>query len=186
MIFSVGTFIYRAPELHFRSPYYSYPVDVWSAACILAEMFFKPNKTLFTAGRSGDDAFELINEFFRLLGTPTLPEDIEWISCEWVRYVRAKCSEKALEPGWDQLSITDVAALNLLQRILVFNPRSRITVDQALQHEYFNDRLRPSLPLQPLISPLLFSTAAELDQLKTTEAFVEFIGNEIKQLQEDD
>ena len=159
---------------------------MWAAACILAEMFFKPNRTLFTAGLYGDNLFELISEYFHLLGSPTSPEDIEWIPCDWAKYVRAQCSAQALEPGWDTLSITDKAALNLLQQILGFNPCTRITVDKALQHEYFNDTHGPSLPLQFLTSPSLFISAAELEKLTTTEEFVQFMCDEIKQMVEND
>lgn len=159
---------------------------MWAAACILAEMFFKPNRTLFTAGQYGDNVFELISEYFQLLGTPTSPDDIEWIPCEWAKYVRARCSEQALEPDWSKLSIADVAALNLLQQILGFNPCTRITVDKALQHEYFNDTHRLSLQPQFLISPSLYTSAAELEQLTTTEEFVQFMCDEIKQMVEND
>ena len=42
---------YRAPELLFGSRYYSFPVDMWAAGCVLAELFL--GSPLFKGENSG-------------------------------------------------------------------------------------------------------------------------------------
>ncbi|CAF4138585.1 unnamed protein product, partial [Adineta steineri] len=135
----VGTFVYRAPELLFSCPHYTYSVDQWSTGCIFGEMFLKPNKTLFTAGEQGDHLFAIIREIFQLIGTPTSPDDIEWMPIEWSKFIRSRCSKEPVQPGWNTLSIADGVALDLLKKLLEFNPSGRITSGQALKHNYFSN-----------------------------------------------
>lgn len=59
------TLWYRAPEVLLSSGNYSYPIDIWAWACIFVEMCAK--KPLFT----GDDEVSLLQEIYRVLGTPT-------------------------------------------------------------------------------------------------------------------
>ncbi|KAL5484677.1 hypothetical protein EMCRGX_G021217 [Ephydatia muelleri] len=60
----VVTLWYRAPEVLLGSQRYSCPVDVWSAACIFAEMVTK--RPLF----HGDSEIDQLFRIFRTLGTP--------------------------------------------------------------------------------------------------------------------
>lgn len=60
----VITLWYRAPEILLGSKHYSSPVDLWSAGCIIAEMFNK--HPLFP----GETEIDAIFRIFRALGTP--------------------------------------------------------------------------------------------------------------------
>ena len=42
---------------------------------------------------------------------------------------------------------TDPLAIDLLERMLVFDPQDRISVDDALSHEYFAD-IAPAMPVE--------------------------------------
>ncbi|KAL7397945.1 hypothetical protein ABVT39_002149 [Epinephelus coioides] len=55
---------YRAPEVIFNWMHYSQTVDVWSAACILAEMI--TGQVLFP----GHDSIDQLKKILRLTGTP--------------------------------------------------------------------------------------------------------------------
>ncbi|KAG7239857.1 hypothetical protein INR49_030590 [Caranx melampygus] len=55
---------YRAPEVIFNWMHYSQTVDVWSAACILAEMI--TGKVLF----QGHDSIDQLKKILHLTGTP--------------------------------------------------------------------------------------------------------------------
>jgi len=59
------TLWYRAPEVLLGCQRYSCPVDVWSIACIFAEMVTK--RPLF----HGDSEIDQLFRIFRILGTPT-------------------------------------------------------------------------------------------------------------------
>ncbi|KAJ2827680.1 MAPK protein hog1 [Coemansia sp. 'formosensis'] len=108
---------------------YDVAVDIWSAGCILAEMF---EGTPLFPGKDHVHQFSIITE---LLGTP--PDDvIQTIGSEnTLRFVqslprRKPVSFKTRFPRIEPL------AIDLLEKMLVFDPRKRITATEALAHPY--------------------------------------------------
>lgn len=69
----VVTLWYRAPEILLGAEFYSTAVDLWSLACIFAELV--KGRSLF----AGDSEIDQIFRIFMVLGTPT-PEVIEYFS----------------------------------------------------------------------------------------------------------
>ena len=179
--FPVGTFIYRAPALHFEYPHYSCSVDQWSAGCIFGEMLLETTKTLFTGGKEGDNPFIFTEEVFQLIGTPKSPDEIEWLPEESAKFVRSQCSAYSF-PGWSKLPIVDETTLDLWKKLLEFIPSRRITAREALQHSYFADTDLSCSQVVPLLSSSSFASTAELDGLTTTQEVRELINNEIKQM----
>ncbi|KAJ2864045.1 MAPK protein hog1 [Coemansia aciculifera] len=125
----VSTRYYRAPEIMLTWQKYDVAVDIWSAGCILAEMF---EGTPLFPGKDHVHQFSIITE---LLGTP--PDDvIQTIGSEnTLRFVRSlphrkPVSFKARFPEIEPL------AIDLLEKMLVFDPRKRITAAEALTHPY--------------------------------------------------
>ena len=58
------TLYYRSPEIALKAGRYSCAADVWSVACIIAEMAIG-NKIF-----PGDSEIDLLYKMFKLLGTP--------------------------------------------------------------------------------------------------------------------
>ncbi|RMZ91789.1 hypothetical protein DV736_g983, partial [Chaetothyriales sp. CBS 134916] len=125
----VATRWYRAPEIMLTFKEYTKAIDVWSVGCILAEML--SGKPLFP----GKDYHHQLTLILDVLGTPTM-EDYYGIKSRRAReYIRSlpfkkKIPLKALFPKTSDL------ALDLLEKLLAFNPAKRITVDEALKHPY--------------------------------------------------
>lgn len=139
----VATRWYRAPEIMLSHSQYTFAIDVWSVGCILAEMF--TGVPLFP-GRNHCQQLTLI---FQLLGTPQTTED--WLAIELKRardYVRTSvpaCKPVDLSVWFDSHpeklkrygdKPINPEGLDLLKRMLTFDPRKRITVDEALCHPY--------------------------------------------------
>jgi len=136
----VVTLWYRAPEILLGSQKYSCPIDIWSLGTIFAEMINK--KPLF----QGDSEIDQLFRIFRVLTTPT--EDT-WPG------VTTLPDFKPSFPNWNSNNLDNTMkdccpkALDLLEKCLVYDPSKRISAKAALQHEYFSDLDKNSLPAKP-------------------------------------
>lgn len=126
----VVTLWYRAPEILLGSKHYVPAVDIWSIGCIMAEL--ASLSPLFPGDSEIDELFRI----FRVLGTPTeqlwsgvgqLPD----YKADFPQWPRQQFSE--LVPQLDALG------LDLLERMLEYDPAKRISAKRALQHPYFDD-----------------------------------------------
>ena len=125
----VSTRYYRAPEIMLTWQKYDVEVDIWSAGCIFAEML--EGKPLFP-GKDHVNQFSIITE---LLGTP--PDDVIHTICSenTLRFVQS-LPKRDRVPLSQKFRNADPLAIDLLERMLVFDPRKRITAAEALAHEY--------------------------------------------------
>lgn len=126
----VVTLWYRAPDVLLGSRQYNTSIDIWSAGCIMAEMF--TGRPLFP-GTGNEDQLQKI---FRLMGTPTVHT---WPKiAEYPEY-------KDTFPRYPQQDLrlpvpqADPQAINLLQSMLGLVPESRISAHEAMQHPWFYD-----------------------------------------------
>ena len=104
-------------------------MDVWSVGCILGELLNR--QPLFP----GDDyihQLQLINE---KLGTPDA-EDMEFISSDKARRFMGSLPRCEKVDWKREFPKASEKALDLLSKMLVFNPARRITVIEALEHPY--------------------------------------------------
>ena len=128
----VATRWYRAPELLVQNENYGPAVDVWSVGCILAELLGR--KPLFP----GRDALQQLQVIVATLGAPT-EDDLSMVASDqaaaYVRKVTAKSGGTAV-PLDARFPAANPKAVALLQRMLVFDPRKRITAAEALESEY--------------------------------------------------
>eukprot|EP00656_Telonema_subtile_P035313 TRINITY_DN39293_c0_g1_i2.p1 TRINITY_DN39293_c0_g1~~TRINITY_DN39293_c0_g1_i2.p1 ORF type:complete len:297 (-),score=65.50 TRINITY_DN39293_c0_g1_i2:258-1148(-) len=126
----VVTLWYRAPEVLMESTRYSTPLDIWSVGCIFAEL--ATGRPLFPGNSDNDQLYRI----FRVLGTPTRdtwPSIIETPSFKRGQVLRS-CQPMSLEPlGLDEV------ALELLTSMIRYEPDSRITAKDALEHPYFDE-----------------------------------------------
>ncbi|KAJ0987694.1 hypothetical protein J5N97_006050 [Dioscorea zingiberensis] len=122
---------YRAPELLLNSTDYTAAIDVWSVGCIFMELM---NRQPLFPGRDHMHQMRLITE---LVGTPTEAE---------LGFVRNEDSRKYIRhlPRFARQSFASLfphvhpAAIDLVEKMLTFNPLQRITVEEALEHPYLS------------------------------------------------
>mmetsp|Transcript_13662 Transcript_13662/g.36695 ORF Transcript_13662/g.36695 Transcript_13662/m.36695 type:complete len:392 (-) Transcript_13662:456-1631(-) len=125
----VATRWYRAPEIMLSWREYTNAVDVWSVGCILAEIIGR--KPLFP----GKDYMHQINLITDIIGTPT-PEDMQHIHSERARRFMESLPHKPGVPLEQLFPGASAEVLDLLRRVLVFDPAKRISVEEALMHPY--------------------------------------------------
>ncbi|KQK08860.1 mitogen-activated protein kinase 10 isoform X2 [Brachypodium distachyon] len=127
----VATRWYRAPELcgSFFSKY-TPAIDVWSIGCIFAEVL--TGKPLFP-GKNVVHQLDLMTD---LLGTPSM-DTISRVRNEKARRYLSSMRKKEPIPFSQKFPNADPLALDLLQRLLAFDPKDRPTAGEALSHPYF-------------------------------------------------
>ncbi|XP_022895201.1 probable serine/threonine-protein kinase At1g54610 [Olea europaea var. sylvestris] len=123
----VVTLWYRAPELLLGATDYGVGIDLWSAGCLMAEMF---------AGRPimpGRTEVEQTHKIFKLCGTP--PDDY---------YKRLKLSTALKPPQTFKSCLRETfrnfpaSSLGLLSILLALDPAFRGSAASALRHEFFH------------------------------------------------
>lgn len=126
-LFQVVTLWYRSPEVLLGQSYGT-SVDIWSCGCIIAEMF--KLEPLFCGSSEGDQ----LNRIFEVIGTPSLEEWPKQVSLEWSSFsIHEPKSFSSLLPSICQ------AGTDLLKSMLTFDPKTRISAQQALSHPFFQE-----------------------------------------------
>ncbi|GFE53759.1 cell-cycle-associated kinase MAPK [Babesia ovis] len=167
---------YRAPELILLQENYTAAIDVWSIGCIFAELLnmvkanmpdssarspLFPGSSCFPLSpdnkNTGDKAkdHDQLNVIFNVIGTPSEEDIAAIVKPEVRRYVRMFHPRKGIDL-YKRFKGTPPAAVNLLEQMLAFSPEKRITVADALKHEYFRDLYKPQhaeVPMEQLVVP---------------------------------
>ncbi len=145
----VVSLYYRAPEILLgnSSTTYSTPADMWSVACIFAELI--RGEVLF----QGEGEINQIVKIFRCLGVPTeetWPGFSTYPLALRVQQYKIQQTER-LRDFFPPTNFSGGAYLNdsgfdLLSRLLTYNPDRRLTASDALKHAWFSENPRPTAP----------------------------------------
>ncbi|ADV24133.1 CMGC/CDK/CRK7 protein kinase [Cryptococcus gattii Ru294] len=126
----VITLWYRSPELLMGETIYGPEVDMWSAGCIILELY--TTKPIF----QGSDELNQLEVIYALLGTPT---EAEWPSVKelpWYELVKPK-EEIGSKFRTSFAKWLSPAALDLVEGLLFYDPSQRLLADSALRTDYF-------------------------------------------------
>eukprot|EP01017_Pseudomicrothorax_dubius_P049901 TRINITY_DN934_c0_g5_i3.p1 TRINITY_DN934_c0_g5~~TRINITY_DN934_c0_g5_i3.p1 ORF type:complete len:329 (+),score=105.05 TRINITY_DN934_c0_g5_i3:117-1103(+) len=126
----VVTLWYRAPEILLGQKVYSTPVDIWSVGCIFAEMAQK--RPLFM----GDSEIDQIFKIFRILGTPN---EVTWPGVNSLPDFKQTFPKWSPSPIAKYVTNLDPIGLDLLQKMIAYDPAARISARDALSHPYFEE-----------------------------------------------
>ena len=140
----VVTLWYRAPELLLGLKNYSTHIDVWSIGCIFGELLLM--EPLFP-GRSETDE---LNKIFKLLGTPS---ERVWSGFNNLPGAKVKFVDYPVSSLRDKFPerMLSESGLTLLKELLTYDPKKRITCEDALKSSYFSENPQP-------IDPSMFPT----------------------------
>lgn len=122
----VVTLWYRSPEVLLGMPYAS-AVDVWSCGCIMGELY--KLAPLFSGTSEGDQ----LDKIFKIMGTPSQCDWPDNVSLMWTSF-----EHHTKIPLQRILPEISSAGKNLMEEMLCFDTKERISAFQALQHEFFN------------------------------------------------
>ncbi|KAJ3354525.1 kinase subunit of RNA polymerase II carboxy-terminal domain kinase I [Allomyces javanicus] len=162
----VITLWYRPIELLLGSTRYAPAIDLWSAGCILLELF------LHRPAFPGTDELSQIEHVYKACGSPNVVDWPDVVDLQWFELVRPSAPKPRrlrdlfgaafmLEPSGGTGStavpsdhvIADgetpasaAAAFELVDALLQLNPAHRPSAAQALDHTYFRTAPRPVPP----------------------------------------
>lgn len=131
----VSTMIQSAPELSLGAQYDA-EVDIWAAGCVIAEMVHPQHKFLFDHTSKNSHVQEIIDA----IGCP--PDDIMNILPDYGQwYLKHQRKTKLKKNRIGELlgSDPDPLVVDLLEKMLRFSPKERLSADLALEHPWFDD-----------------------------------------------
>jgi len=142
---------YRPPELILLQDYTN-AVDMWSVGCIFAELLsmqkdsvssFKdrqplfPGKSCFPLSADTDstykDRLDQLNVIFNIIGTP---EEHDVADLGDVQHYLRGLQKKPRKEFGAIFKAAPADAIDLLNHMLVFNPKKRLSVEEALRHSF--------------------------------------------------
>ncbi|GAB5355354.1 hypothetical protein AAMO2058_000198600, partial [Amorphochlora amoebiformis] len=125
----VATRWYRAPEILLGSTKYTKSVDMWSIGCILGELL--GGKPMFP----GDSTINQLEKVVAVTGFPS-KEDMAAIRSRYTASMLENINIKEKKSLRSMYPNATSEALDLLAKLLVFNPEKRLTSTEALKHPY--------------------------------------------------
>jgi mitogen-activated protein kinase 1/3 len=120
---------YRAPELLLAGDEYSTAIDMWSAGCLIAELYTR--QPLFP-GRDVKNQIEVISG---IVGRPT-KQQLKNIPNRRAREFIAGLPDTPPANLADLMKGSCPDVVDLVQRLLQFDPNDRLSAAQALEHPY--------------------------------------------------
>ena len=138
---------YRPPELMLcPDGLYTHAVDMWSVGCIFAELLGR--RPLFP----GKNFVHQLTLIFDVIGSPKHHEVAHIKSRQAKKFLASVESKKSVDLSTLYPDCNPVA-VDLLKKLLVFEPSHRLTSQQVLAHPYF-DALKNGQHTDPPVSDL--------------------------------
>lgn len=129
----VATRWYRAPELMLCRKKYSKAVDIWACGCILAEFYGR--KPIFM----GNDQMHQIVEILKVLGTPKSETVMKYGSSVAVEIFSIPKPQYGKMPWKTIYPFAGDKGLDLVEKMLKWDPDQRLDCDEVLNHSFFKD-----------------------------------------------
>ena len=128
----VVTLWYRAPELLFGEDHYGPAIDMWSIGCVFSELL--TGVPLFKGKREMDQVDKIVEK----CGTPN---EENWPGISKLPLYNALCPKtnypNVLRSIYSDNNKVDDCCFDLLSKMLMLCPKKRISVKDAMQHEFF-------------------------------------------------
>ena len=128
----VVTRYYRAPEVMLSSHHYSKKIDVWSVGCAFAELLSK--KFMFP----GENYIAQIKLIIDVLGTQDV-NDLNFISNSSAKNFVMQFQNIPKKNFKTILNCQNPLAVDLVEKMLVFNPDKIYSIEDCLNHPYLKN-----------------------------------------------
>jgi len=192
---------YRAPELILLEKDYGPAIDMWSIGCIFAELLgmmkqsaptyldrkpLFPGKSCFPLSpdrhaRIQANGFPVAKDdqlavIFEILGTPIEDDMVYVTDAKAIGYLKSFTPIERVDLGKKYPGATE-EAIDLLDKMLQFNPYLRISIDEALAHPFFTKVKKPAKEKNAEKQIILEFENETLDRDRLRQLFNETITN---------
>ncbi|GBG27147.1 Protein kinase [Hondaea fermentalgiana] len=127
----IATRWYRAPECLLTSGYYSFRMDLWAIGCIAFEII-----ALFPLF-PGTNELDQIERIHNVLGTPG--DEILGKFKRFATHIDFNFSRKKGTGIGQMIPHVDTHCVDLIEKLLAYDPEERMSARQALRHPYFRE-----------------------------------------------
>jgi serine/threonine protein kinase len=127
----ISTRWYRAPECLLTDGYYNYKMDIWGLGCVFFEML-----TLFPLF-PGDNEIDQVNKIHNILGSPNIDLFNKLLSHSQRNDI-SYCKKNGIGIKRYLSHVSD-DAIDVISKMLIYDPEKRFTAKQCLTHSYFRD-----------------------------------------------
>ncbi|TVY27863.1 CTD kinase subunit alpha [Lachnellula hyalina] len=127
----VITIWYRSPELLLGETQYGPAVDIWSAACVLVEIF---TRHAIFPGDGGE--ISQLEKIYAILGTPNKTDWPGLVDMAWFELLRPSTRRPNVFAEKYKERVTP-AAYELLEAMFHYDPAKRPSASEVLDHPYF-------------------------------------------------
>jgi protein kinase len=140
----VSTRWYRAPEVLLRDVRYNSPIDIWAMGAMMAELYTL--RPLFPGSSEADEIFKICS----VLGTPTQQNWPEGLKL--AQRMNFKFPQMVPTPLQSIVPNASPEGLQLMQKMLEYDPSKRPSASQALQYPWFQIGV-PNVSAMPKSDP---------------------------------
>lgn len=127
----ISTRWYRAPECLLTDGYYNYKMDMWGVGCVFFEIVSL--YPLFP----GTNELDQIHKIHNIMGTPS-PDLLNKMK-KHSSHIEFEFPQKTGTGLVKLIPHASPEALELMQKLLAYNPEERMSAKQALRHPYFKE-----------------------------------------------
>ena len=136
----ISTRWYRSPECLLTDGFYNYKMDIWGLGCVFFEILTLA--PLFP----GDDEIDEVNKINYIIGSPS--EEL------FQKFIKNSAHSNELKFEYQkgigiQRYLTHVSpkVVDLINKMLEYDPDKRLTAKECLNHEYFKDLVEQDLKM---------------------------------------
>jgi len=125
----ISTRWYRAPECLLTDGFYGYKMDMWGVGCVMFEVL-----ALFPLF-PGTNELDQVERIHNILGTPG-PDILNKFQ-KYATHMEFNFTEKIGTGIRKMIPHVDETCLDLIVKLLAYDPEDRLSARQALRHPYF-------------------------------------------------
>lgn len=155
-LYPIQTIWYRAPEVLLNIGEYSKKIDIWSIGIVMIDLVLQQMGFLSYIDNI-NQVHDQMKQFIRHLGVPREGISNFWLNKKYNRFLK---KYNIIDDSYEFKQLLsrknlDKNGIDLLFKMLDFNPDTRISVEEAINHPFFTDLVKPEISTKLCDTPLI-------------------------------